>query len=597
MGDAGATELLTGQGGRLSSPGTPAVTPSLPEQLVVAEAQPTVPELTTGTIRNIESDTLVRLLAEKIDQGWVPTLAEAKTLVCRGVEIAETNVIFEDHEELMRKYSLPWPPDAVSTARFYSDGKDMLSEFRDVIAKSKIAGEIKRDEDDREVLFVIQHLTSRMPQKDIAELGVFILDNLKSMSMHSFDLQCPLIQLMKSGFDQGSEEAGVFCDRLNKFFFTQVLTDRVIDSDIKLEMERHDLFTFLYRGLLRDSRLSTEERMQRVGQIIRTHHTEVSVGLRRLPDQINAFRRIYRERDRIPREEAQRLDAVLRSLLGLGDKAPIHPVLNALYTAIRFEEYPVSKASEKIKVSQIAGLLRKYGVRQHHQILELGSGTGWFTGGMREHLYANIRGLDISERNLEKARQTFGDHFILGTWYEIPVRFRGSRVILSIGRDLPHTEHEDNFRSVLRQVKERLDADGVFIFDMPDPTRGAYRGGVKEMREIVKRLGFTEAEVKNLWFIVDSPDGINCYNRYVPPPREVVEMLLEEGFKVEELLAEPIPNGKKDWNITFVARKKVRENLGDDREWKKISARRKAIAKSVEKAFSLGEEPPGEFKP
>lgn len=126
---------------------------------------------------------------------------------------------------------------------------------------------------------------------------------------------------------------------------------------------------------------------------------------------------------------------------------------------------------EKFRIDFLDEWFDKLGVERNNGIIDLGSGTGWLVGDLTGLGYTDVVGFDASEDNLKVAREKYGDRFVRGDWEKLSEYFiKGEhKVIMSLGRSLPHTEKREVFSNVLYQVSETLDDSGVFIFDMPDP--------------------------------------------------------------------------------------------------------------------------------
>ena len=132
----------------------------------------------------------------------------------------------------------------------------------------------------------------------------------------------------------------------------------------------------------------------------------------------------------------------------------------------------------------------------------------------------------------------------------------------------------------MKQVYRSLKDDGEFVFDFPDPDKGAYKENRLQLLHSLQQLGLPidETFLPKLDYVVDSADGKNLYNRYVPQIDYLKELMAFHGFALEELQRTPIAgdNWLGSENVYFVAKKlpgdppsKYYANL---KGWKIISA-------------------------
>ena len=87
--------------------------------------------------------------------------------------------------------------------------------------------------------------------------------------------------------------------------------------------------------------------------------------------------------------------------------------------------------------------------------------------------------------------------------------------------------------------------------------RTAYGEGAEYHRNLyqLEDLFDNDKELEDFPYIVDSPNGINFYNRYVPERNKIIFDLKHAGFVIDEVKEEEIPNGHGDRNLVFVCRK------------------------------------------
>lgn len=290
------------------------------------------------------------------------------------------------------------------------------------------------------------------------------------------------------------------------------------------------------------------------------------VQLVSFPDTINWVRDIL-EDDSVAAPAQARLEKVGRILLGLDpndDSLPFHTRLENLYAVIKFEEYLLSLRTEEARIALLKGLFKRQGISSDARILDLGCGTGWLVSGLRREGYTNVYGIDLTKRHIQVATEKYGPYFSLGSWFDLPQRGKGVEVpfgeesqdvIFCLGRSLTHAEDEEKLRQVIRNISNTARPGALVVVDMPNPRQGRTWEYVRRYREQMRKLGFLEKEVEDLWFICDSPDGKNFYNRYVPPEGKMVNILSAGGFKILETRKEEAPDDRGDMTVVFICRK------------------------------------------
>jgi len=107
-----------------------------------------------------------------------------------------------------------------------------------------------------------------------------------------------------------------------------------------------------------------------------------------------------------------------------------------------------------------------------------------------------------------------------------------NQLILIMGRSLPHVETKYEFDKVGWNLFNNMTEGDYLIFDMPDPTTGTYAKRIEALKETLRKIGLEERLVDKVDCLVDGPDGINEYNRYVPTQEEVISSLKQKGFEL-----------------------------------------------------------------
>lgn len=508
-------------------------------------------------IRSYYYPALIRHIADLADEGWIPTVTDAQSLICIMTEqVADRWNIGED---IRVEKPIPWPDKIQRSGQIVSDDLPYYSdENRKIIASSKILGDIVDTGEPWEgINSLLPTLVINMTDASKAELGIWLLDNMTTFNVYYQGMDTDKIgQLFRTiaAIDPYSPGAMKVGERFARFLRENIGERGVLESlDFEGYGSSEQWFLYsatnanmqvpLYR-YLSTKECPEEQRNYLMGIFLRSN------GVAR---ELNTMRSMLHS-GRLPKGESDSLEETLRSILGLLADKPVHTNLSDLYAAIKFEEYQVGKSMQSEITNTAIALLEKYHVSHGDSVLELGSGTGWLTNELRK-IGIDAHGIDASERNVAVSQEMFGGYFEVGNWEHINVAGSSQKAVLSLGRSLPHTEEEDTFYNVLAQVSKVLAYYGVFVFDMPDSTQGGYWENVQRYRAVLRKFGFTEAELKNQWIIVDSPDGQHFYNRFVPPLKRIRAMLNNMAFAVREVILQDIPNDKGDKNIAFVAEK------------------------------------------
>lgn len=513
---------------------------------VVRYGQAAVPRTTQGLVPDIRSsdrEALVRKVAQRADEGWIPDAPEAEALLCR----ITADQYFGRTGKVVKR--LPWPG-----GETYLPYGHMPHSY----IQNSDHGEAPVDR----LLDIFEEVVPHMDKRDRVKLAAFALKHQRPLYQYSRYQDYGFIARIFHGIDVAAPGADKLADLMLDIFQNEVDESTIAASDRfaghvarKTELRRALLWNgsdLLFRAIAKHR--DTIDVKKFLGLITR----DMSITA-----QINDLR-AFTVDPGIPDSDKEGHQSILRTLLGLPEGTPIHPSLEALYASIKFEHYPVSERTRQGRVDMLEDVLKKYHIGPTKRILDLGTGTGWLTDDLRSS-HPRVIGVDASARNIQTARKLYprlSGHFRMADWYDLPADLHGQDAILSLGRSLPHTEDRNHFQDVIKEVRGALLENGLFVFDMPDPRVGSYATNVASYRSVLRNLGYTEKELEDIWYVVDSPDGKNFYNRYVPPKEAIIGLLRHAGFAIEEVIDEELPNGHDDRNLVFVCRKvpdKVRE--------------------------------------
>jgi len=277
------------------------------------------------------------------------------------------------------------------------------------------------------------------------------------------------------------------------------------------------------------------------------------------PDVINQLRRMIENSE--SQENKEKLEKIVAKVQGLMEGVAVHTSLESVYSSIQFENYPVSEFTRPKRIEFLKGLIEEKAIGKDGRVLDVASGTGWLVGLMREDLgMRNVWGVDINIKNLETATNIHGDYFSASSWDKLPFSTNQFSLVTCLGRSLPHAENELNFENALRELERVTVQNGYLIFDMPSSIDGDYAKNIEKFKTALRNVGCPERELIDLPYVVDSPDGKNFYNRFVPK-REWIEKVLSRRFNFElKVIEEDIPNEKGEpngnKNLVFICRKR-----------------------------------------
>jgi len=170
-------------------------------------------------------------------------------------------------------------------------------------------------------------------------------------------------------------------------------------------------------------------------------------------------------------------------------------------------------------------------------VLDLGCGFGENCAVFRDMGADCVTGVDISERMLESARESYPDmDFVHGNMEDLSFIDRKYDVIFSSLA----MHYISDFDKLCRSVSDLLADDGVFIFSQEHPLTTAPKDGVIWTRNdigepIVYNLTDYSRSGKRIvsWHV----DGIVKYHRTFS---DIVNTLIGSGFAIEKML-EPSP--------------------------------------------------------
>jgi SAM-dependent methyltransferase len=243
------------------------------------------------------------------------------------------------------------------------------------------------------------------------------------------------------------------------------------------------------------------------------------------------------------RTQAARAEATGKWLLGLADSdVPFHQSLNAFYASMGFERFPLNLESQERDVEALRQELERIqGVGG--SIVDLGCGTGRLANALAAEGQQAIVGIDTSPVNLAKAQIADASGIVTyreADWTNTGLPDNSAKLVFSLGRTLPHAEDAGIVQRVFSEARRVLADGGVFYFDVPDPETGLYFEARKRYLENLRAIGMfivgsDEEVLPEISMVVDSPDGINFTNRFMPALDLIKLNLHFQDFEVEEV--------------------------------------------------------------
>lgn len=282
------------------------------------------------------------------------------------------------------------------------------------------------------------------------------------------------------------------------------------------------------------------------------------------------------ERTDISETQRKNLTMIGRGLLGADpydESINFFTQLNKLYNEMKFEHYKPNELSTIFDSNVILSVVETM-KRKNPKLFQIGVGTGRhfeqiekMTKDWPEENKPQLMGLDANERHVEVAKQKVSEAVKLftGSWLDLPVDDESLDMIVSLGRDLPHAENAENFLDIFVGAYNKLKPGGIFLFDHPNPLKGAYPFARERVKKAMELFGVKRHLIEHATdFIIDGPEEGKLYNRFAPVQEKVIEdveltgatMFTDvEHFYCAELIRVPIEDGHGSENVIYIAYK------------------------------------------
>lgn len=498
--------------------------------------------LMLGPIRNYEKGTLVRKLADRFDEGCVPALEEAKDLLCRWLSDSPSS------SHRVQGIELPWSRGLMDEVGEISDGE--TGEVAESIRLKKKVNELE----------VTRALLSTMGPIDKSKLCLYYLENRDVFNYYAAASGVAFSDVLDLTFDlldERDSESDSVGDALADYYQKAVEERGPILSVVDWYFFCGDGLK-LGSGVVRNLMLWS---LVRNGEVLAAEKVLASLAvLYQLPSVLNVLRTMMGESKEGAafRENAAEM---LKHMMNLSSGVVAHANLESVYGAAEFARYLVSEQTRPIRRIFFKEWKEELAVGENDKVLDVATGTGWLVGLLKNDSgYRNVVGVDISETNLRVAVEDEGGSFAQASWEQLPFADGEFKLITCLGRSLPHVEDESGFRKAVGEMVRVMREDGVLVFDMPNPEKGEYADNLRQYRELMQRFGYPHNELSRFYYVVDSPNGKDFYNRFVPPKERVLKIIENMGMGVE-VVEEGIPGGKGDENLVFVCRRKLGDGI------------------------------------
>lgn len=260
-----------------------------------------------------------------------------------------------------------------------------------------------------------------------------------------------------------------------------------------------------------------------------------------------------------------RLERIGKTILGFSpnDQKPFHLCLESVYQKLDFENYRINKELQEQELRRVEDLIKEIPI--DGKVLDLACGTGRIALGLADNGVTEVVGIDISPTNIAKAKDKDPQgkvEFREGDWKSIPLPDKSVKLILLLGRSFHHLRGREELGLFLDEAARLLPPGGELLLDMADPNIGAYLENRQKTLETANRLAALGRDPKksllkleDIDWVVDSPDGINYYDRWTPNLSVIKEKDVFRNFEFSFYDFTEIPDGKGSQNVYIRAKR------------------------------------------
>jgi SAM-dependent methyltransferase len=222
--------------------------------------------------------------------------------------------------------------------------------------------------------------------------------------------------------------------------------------------------------------------------------------------------------------------------------------MNELYgDKIKFEGYGLNEKMTPKEVPLLKSLIKKDG-----KVLDMGCGPGRLLLALQGDGY-DVSGYDYTDRHVKLIKKQSPEAKVFkGDWKNNALKDGSFDTTYALGRNILHEYSLPDQVQTFREAQRVLEAQGQFIFDIPDRDKGEYQQRVRDYADAMYEFG-----IRNYRYgaIYDSPDGKHFSTRYAYSDKDIRNLAELSGFRIIEVRRKPLPTGKGDENLYYVLKK------------------------------------------
>lgn len=211
--------------------------------------------------------------------------------------------------------------------------------------------------------------------------------------------------------------------------------------------------------------------------------------------------------------------------------------LRNLYNEINFQEYSpndqLNDYDEQLMLNIIGDKQKEAntsGAERKVKVLDIGTGPGRHISRLTND-GIDVVGFDFVEKHVQQAREANPNvKVMVADWHNMPYKDGEFDVAYCLGRSSSHNTTVEDFVQFLSESKRVLAPNGRLVLDLPDSESQYYREQIKRIKDISAQLGIPDITPG---IIIDSPDGKNYFDRFVPSREQFKAIAKLAGFDAE----------------------------------------------------------------
>ncbi len=203
--------------------------------------------------------------------------------------------------------------------------------------------------------------------------------------------------------------------------------------------------------------------------------------------------------------------------------------LKRLYDEINFQNY----APNEELIAFERDILMQEIDEDDKRVLDIGQGpAGRHVKALGEE-GINAMGFDFVQKHSTLAKKANPERDIMvADWHNMPFKSDSVDVAYCLGRSFTHNTTTDDAIAFLRESRRVIKDDGKLIVDLPENTGNYFQRERNRLEQAAQKLGISH---KELGSIIDSPDGMNFFDRLLPSEEQFKAMATISGFEAERI--------------------------------------------------------------